>query len=508
MKTSHRTDAWRLLISSAIAHSAVAAPPGEPTSVSAHAGSSQATVSFDAPSSKGGSAVLGYVVKSAPVAPAVTGSGSPLVMTGLTNGLGYTFTVTAFNADGMGAPSAPSALAIPFDRLFTNGFDPAFSPPHNFATQTGPSCVVSGDFDGDGRADLAVANVSSDSLSVLLNTAAPGTGTPAFASQPVLATGNGPVAVIVADINGDGRPDAVATNWGQYTGNTLSIFLNTTAVVGAPTFLTQQTFSTGASPYDIAAGDFNSDGRVDLVVTNQNDNTVSVLLNTTPAGSTTASFAPQQTFSTGSKPQSVAIVDMNGDGKPDIVVANHAQFGTISILRNQTAQGANSASFAAAQALSVAANPVSVKGADINGDGVPDLVFVSYTGYAVSALRNTTAPGASTFTFATEQTFQVGQAPQLISVADIDGDARPDVIATNSVENTVSVLRNTTVNGTNAISFAAQSVYATGGNPIGIAVVDVDVDGDARPDLVSANYGVGSGNSVSVLLNALSWSIP
>ena len=118
------------------------------------------------------------------------------------------------------------------------------------------------------------------------------------------------------------------------------MLLNTTAPgATAPTFATQQTFATGSDPFSVTAADINGDGKPDLIVANDGSNTVSVLLNTTAPGATTPSFATQQTFATGNTPFSVTMADLNGDGKPDLIVAN-SNDNTVSVLLNTTAPGA------------------------------------------------------------------------------------------------------------------------------------------------------------------------
>ena len=144
---------------------------------------------------------------------------------------------------------------------------------------------------------------------MLLNTTAPGATTPStlpLAPANGFATGERPTTRSRSlrsrrppIVNGDGKPDLIVANFGD---NTVSVLLNTTAPgATTPSFAAQQTFATGAGPYSVTAADVNGDGKPDLIVANSNDNTVSVLLNTTAPGATTPSFAAQQTFATGAE---------------------------------------------------------------------------------------------------------------------------------------------------------------------------------------------------------------
>ena len=167
----------------------------------------------------------------------------------------------------------------------------------------------------------------------------------------------------------------------------------------AASFAAQQAFATGTAPHGVAAGDLNADGKIALVATNQSSATVSVLINTTATGATTPTFATQQSFTVGVNPTSVAIADLNGDGKPDLIVTNAAS-GTISILRNTTPPGAAVPTFDTQQTFATGSYPYSVAAADFDGDGKLDLVVANVGNSDVSVFRNTTAAGATTFTFA------------------------------------------------------------------------------------------------------------
>src|SRR5262249_10269620 len=149
--------------------------------------------------------------------------------------------------------------------------------------------------------------------------------------------GNFPRSVVPADVNGDGRPDLIVAN---QLSNTVSVLLNTTAP-GAPmpSFSAATNFPTGTGPLSVAAADVNADGRPDLVVPNTVSNPVSVLLNTTPPGAAMPSFPAATDFGAGNHPSAVTAADVDGDGRPDLIVANQTS-NNVSVLLNTTAPGA------------------------------------------------------------------------------------------------------------------------------------------------------------------------
>ncbi|WP_373534059.1 DUF4347 domain-containing protein, partial [Microcoleus sp.] len=175
---------------------------------------------------------------------------------------------------------------IPFNATARNTYSDVlgFATEVNFTTGSSSQYVSIGDFNGDGKPDLAFANFNSTSVSILLNTTATGATTPNFDPKVDFTTGNQPRSVSIGDFNGDGKPDLAVANGSD---NTASIFLNTTATgATTPTFDPKVDFATGSVPWSVSIGDFNGDGKPDLAVVNQSSTSVSILLNTTATGAT------------------------------------------------------------------------------------------------------------------------------------------------------------------------------------------------------------------------------
>ncbi|WP_345122529.1 FG-GAP-like repeat-containing protein [Hymenobacter antarcticus] len=355
----------------------------------------------------------------------------------------------------------------------------AFAAEVDFTTGVFPFSVSIGDVDGDGKPDLAVTNFNNNTVSVLRNTSTAGTAS--FAAKVDFATGANPRSVSIGDVDGDGKPDLAVVNQGD---NTVSVLRNT-GTVGTASFAAKVDFATGSQPVSVSIGDVDGDGKPDLAVANLSSATVSVLRNTGTVG--TASFAAKVDFPTGTSPFSVSIGDVDGDGKPDLAVANLGS-NTVSVLRNTGTAG--TASFAAKVDFATGIQPFSMSIGDVDGDGKPDLAVANLGSNTVSVLRNTGTVG--TASFAAKVDFATGIQPFSMSIGDVDGDGKPDLAVANLSSNTVSVLRNTGTAGT--ASFAAKVDFTTGSQPRSVSIGDVD--GDGKPDLAVANSGSAT---VSVL---------
>ncbi|MFY9226455.1 MAG: FG-GAP-like repeat-containing protein [Blastocatellia bacterium] len=374
----------------------------------------------------------------------------------------------------------------------------SFLPRVTFATGTSPISIAAADLDGDGKADLAVANQGSNTASVLRNTSTVGTiDANSFAPQVTFAAGTGPFSVAIGDLDGDSKLDLVVAN---VSSATVSVLRNTSTIgiIDADSFAAQVTFPSGTSPVAIAIGDIDADGKMDLAIANQTG-TVSVLRNTSTMGIIDAdSFAAPVSIATGANPRSVAIGDLDGDGKADLAVANQSN-DTVSLLRNISTPGTiTTASFDPKVDLTTGSVPFSVAIGDLDGDGKADLANSTLVSGTVEVRRNTSTVGViDANSFAAPVPFLLGGNPGAVAMGDFNGDNKLDLTITNLNNAALSVLRNTSVIGTiDATSFVSAGFLSTGGGPF-IAAIE-DLDGDDRLDIaVCAN----SNNVASVLRN-------
>ncbi len=233
-------------------------------------------------------------------------------------------------------------------------------------------------------------------------------------------------------------------------------------------------FGAGSGPSSVAIGDLNGDGKPDLVVADYGGDSVSVLL-----GSGTGAFGTKAEFAVGFYPYSVAIGDLNGDGRPDLAVVNLAS-NTVSVLL-----GKGDGSVGAKTDYVMGGTPYSVAIGDLSGDGKLDLAVANYSTSTVSVLL-----GRGDGTFGAKTDFATGGFPVSVAIGDLSGDGQPDLAVANWGDNTVSVLIGNG-NGT----FQAKTDFPTGRYPHSVAIGDLN--GDGQFDLAVANWISGT---VSVLL--------
>lgn len=304
--------------------------------------------------------------------------------------------------------------------------------------------------------------------------------TSSFAPKVDFATGSTPSSVAIADFDLDGKPDMVVINGES---STMSFFRNTSTLgaIDATSFAAKIDFQTGSIPSDLAVGDLDGDGKLDVVVANSNSKTFSVFRNTSTGGSITASpFSSKVDFATGNSPLGAAIGDVDGDGKPDIAITN-AGDSNVSVYRNLSISGIiNSSSFSNWVNFVTGATPARVVISDLNGDGKRDMAITNNASDTMSILRNTSTSGEiTTSSFAPKEEFSTGHFPSNIAVGDLDGDGKPDIAVTNGGTNTISLYRNTSTTSTiNSGSFAPKVDISTGSAaPSGIVISDLDLDG-------------------------------
>jgi len=406
----------------------------------------------------------------------------------------------------------------------------AFKGPSTFAAHLAPISVAVADFNGDGNLDIAIANRSSNDVSVLL-----GKGNGTFNTQVKYSAGSGgpdPVSIAAADVNGDGKPDLIVADIGT---NSVSVLINT----GTGTFNAAVVYKVGKSPTAVAVGDLSGDGTADIAVTNSGDNTVTILTNN-GSGAFTATFLA----GTDATPSGIAIADFNGDGHNDIAVTNQVS-NDVSILINQ-----GSGTFAGAVNYCVVSTsgscsalsgitPAALVAVDLNGDNKPDLAVASSGGYVSTLINNVSGVFTLTATSSTSLTPQAiaagvyitggssslvvadnstnsfeiynysggnlstplsylsGTKPTAVAVGDFNNDTKLDVVVANSTDNDVAV-----VLGTGTGTFTDIENYISGTNVRALAVGDFNGDGNSdflvnnSGRTFSVNLFTGNGKSI------------
>jgi FG-GAP-like repeat/Abnormal spindle-like microcephaly-assoc'd, ASPM-SPD-2-Hydin len=329
---------------------------------------------------------------------------------------------------------------------------------------TDPRGMAIGDFNGDGKPDVAVVDRGINAVSILL-----GNGDGTFAAAASYAVGFDSIALAVGDFNGDGKLDLVTANRAAYT---ISILLGN----GDGTFGSPVDYTAGTEPMAVAVGDFNGDGSLDVAAVNNADNTVSIFL-----GVGNGTLQTPVIYSLGAGPIAIVTGDFNGDGNLDLAAANSGSDTVCVLLGNGDGTFQNAAFYA------TGSDPSGLIATDLNGDGKLDLVAANDGSNSISVLLN-----AGNGAFASNVAYPVGVEPFALSAGDFYGNGKIGVAVANSGDNTVSIVPG---NGDGTFNASAALTFGIGDVSLGIGAADFGLDG--RADLVVSN---SEDNTVSVLL--------
>jgi hypothetical protein len=335
---------------------------------------------------------------------------------------------------------------------------------HDAATGSAPSFVAAGDLDGDGKLDLVVANAKANTVSVLL-----GKGDGTFAEKKDYPVGKSPGWVVLADLNGDRKLDIVVANRGEPT---VSVLLGK----GDGTFGAKKDVTIGGKenqPAMLVVADLNGDGKPDIVTANlcqsvmvlggkPDDprywpNGVTALMGDGKGG-----FTPKKNLLGPATPTFLALADVNGDKRLDLF-ASAAVRPCVSLYL-QTPRGFGGEP----EALETGTGPVAFALGDLQGKKTLDLVVANHEDRSLSVLR---ANGAGGF----EKKVDVGTKgyPEAIVLADVDGDGKLDAVVLGGGEPTTVAVHLGKGDGT----LGEAKGYDIEGFPTSIAVADVNGDG-------------------------------
>ncbi|MBW1808752.1 MAG: VCBS repeat-containing protein [Deltaproteobacteria bacterium] len=355
------------------------------------------------------------------------------------------------------------------------------------AAGSGPTHLVAGDFNADMIPDIATANWSGENVAVILGQGSDGVGNRTFSAPAyyaVGATGVNPRSITSGDFDADGIEDLAIGNW---YGNMISVLYGGgSGGKGDGTFNNVQRFSAGSSQANIQAADFNADGRLDLAVVSMNSNTVNILPGQGSDGRGNGSFGTLTGYPTGSTPVSVDLADLDGDGILDLVVAEYGS-NSVGVLLGNGSAGRGDGTFGARNPFSVGTNPAAATVLETNADGIPDIAACNYGSNSVSLLLGQGSAGLGDGSFVIAATISTGSTPSALLAADLDADAILDLAAVHQGQNQVGFYQGSGANGRGDADFSAGWTGSTSNIPRWVAVGDVD--GDRIPDLLTANTG-------------------
>jgi hypothetical protein len=385
---------------------------------------------------------------------------SPIILLPATQfasgGVAYTMVTGDFNGDGKPDLAVVNPSEGTISVLLSNG-DGTFQAPKSSRVYS-PISLATGDFNGDGKLDLAVASCGSDNtcgqgddaVSILL-----GNGDGTFKTRLDFATGTSADALAVADLNRDGKLDLIVGN----SFSTVGVLLGN----GDGTFQTHVDYNTGNGPFSIVVGDFNGDGFLDVAASNtcgasscQGPGSISVLL-----GNGDGTLQPQVEYATANGPVSLVTADFNRDGKLDLAVANASSYLPPSSM--QVLLGNGDGTFQPAVSYAVGIDPAALVAGDINGDGVLDLILSNTAGGGNSTSLSVFL-GNGDGTFQPQVIYPSPINPYALALADFNGDGKLDLAVASynqTIDGAVVYLQTTVTTSPTALSYATQVLGTT-----------------------------------------------
>jgi hypothetical protein len=317
-------------------------------------------------------------------------------------------TTTDLNGDGnldLAVATGNNSISV----LLGNGTG-SFPTHTQYGVPGNPVAIIHGDFNGDGKQDVATADQRLSNVSVLL-----GNGDGTLQTHQEFATGAEPVAIATADLNGDGKVDIVTAN---LNANTVSVLLGN----GDGTFKTHKDYGTGKGPSAVAIGDFNGDGKLDLAVVNNTDATVSIML-----GNGDGTFQTAVPYATAIGPNSVVVGNFTSADILDVAVGTSNKLVSV-LLGNGNGTLQNHKDY------TIGANSGAIAAADVASNGKLSLITANYNDNTVSVLV-----GNGDGTFKGQSIFVTPAGPIGLAVGDFNNNGKLDIAVADYAVNLVSV---------------------------------------------------------------------
>lgn len=353
-----------------------------------------------------------------------------------------------------------------------------------------PSAITYADMDGDGKADLIVTDQAANQVQIYRNISVNGTvNAGSFATKATFLSGTFTAGVVAGDLDGDGKLD-LATAPGA--DGLVGVYLNTSSV-GSILMSSRVTVGLGlvGSGKKVEVADLDLDGKPEIIVLATNG--VSILRNFSVLGALSLSvgtgFPLVPSFS------DMEVVDMDGDGLQDIILVNPTQ-SRLSIYRNISVLGL--VELGIRQDVAIADVPYKIDAADLDSDGKPDLAIACQSNLSLNLYKNTSSPGF--ISLAAKVSVPTGLISEGVTMGDLDGDNKPDVVLSNGAAVQIAYYKNQSTAGLiTSATLAPPVFYPVSGVANQTQIADIDADGKPDLTIMSPNFITVLGNTTQNL---------